>query len=140
MSVFVGEDLLVEVEDPETPGSFIVVNDLNRYASSNTRAANRYPVFGAPAHETTGERNKTFTLAGFWNPDDAGQNALRAAAEADTAIQIRVLPDGVNGFQCHVLVGTDGGEATADEATLQTVTFDCEMTDDETPIGTGILV
>jgi hypothetical protein len=140
MSVFVGEDLLVQVEDPDAPGTFITVADLDRYSSSNTRPANRIPVFGGPAHETTGERAKTFTLSGYFNDTDAGQQALRDASDSNAEINIRVLPDGVNGFQVAILVGTDGGEATADEASLQTVTFDCEATNDETPIGSGILV
>jgi hypothetical protein len=140
IGIFVGEDLVVQVEDPATPGSFLVVADLNRYSTSNTRPTNRFPVFAGSAHETTGERAKTFTLSGFWNNDDPGQLALRAASDDNAEINIRVLPDGVNGFQCMILVGTEGGEATADEASLQTISFDCEGVDDPTPIGTGIIV
>jgi hypothetical protein len=140
MSVFTGEDLLVQVEDPAAPGTFITVADLDRYTSSNTRPASRLPVFGGPAHNTTGERAKTFTLSGFYNDDDPGQLALRAASDTNAEVTIRVLPDGTNGFECTILVGTEGGEANADEASLQTISFDCEAVTDEVPIGTGILV
>jgi hypothetical protein len=139
MAVYEGADLLIEVESA-TPGVFVLLSDMTRYSSSNTRTTNRVPVFGGPAHEVSGERNKTFTLEGLWNDDDAGQLRVRAASENQTELKMRVLPDGVNGFECTVLVGTTGGEATADEATLQTFTVDAEMQGDETPIGTGVLV
>jgi hypothetical protein len=139
MPVYVGEDLVIQVES-EIAGVFLTVADMNRYASTNARTTTTVPVFAGPAHELTGERNKTFTLEGLWNDDDPGQVRLRAKADADEPVKIRVLPDGVNGFECTILQGTDGGEASADESTFQSYTVDAEMQDDETPIGTGVLV
>lgn len=139
MPVYVGEDLVIRVES-DVPGTFIDVADMTRYATTNARTTNRVSVFAGPAHEVTGERAKTFTLEGLWNDTDPGQIQLREASEGQTEIKIRVLPDGVNGFETSVLVGTTGGEANADEATLQSFTLECEMTTDETPIGTGVLV
>jgi hypothetical protein len=139
MSVLGGEDMVVQVETA-TPGTFIPVADMDRYTTNNNRDKGRFPVFNGIPHVTVGQRVKTFTVSGFLNNTDAGQQRIRAMEAADTPVKLRVLPDGVNGMEVSVLVNTTGHEASADETSLQTFSFDCEATADPVPVGTGIVV
>ena len=129
-----GEDFVLYVETA-TPGTFIPVADMSRYRGSNARERARYPVFNAAAHRTTGARTKTFSLEGFLNPADAGQNRIRNAENTDTVLKFRVLPDGINGFEITAQVNSTGHEADADDTTLQSFTAECEGTTDPTPYG-----
>lgn len=139
MSVLEGPDMLIRVETA-VAGTFIDVADLNSYSTGNTREKAKFPVFGAAAHRTTGERTKTFSLGGFLNSTDPGQLRIRSLEATDTPVKIRVLPDGVNGFEITCLINSTGHEASAEETSLQTFTVECEATTDPSPIGGGTAI
>lgn len=134
-----GADLQVNVEDPGSPGTFIPVHDMNAYNKNSNRDRTTYPVFQrAVPHTLVGAREIAFTLSGYLNMTDPGQNALRDAEANDTAIVVEVLPDGVNGFRQSVRVGTVTHDA--DPEAFQEYSFEMSAEDTATVVGTGPVV
>lgn len=137
--ILTGDQFALYVETA-VAGTFVIVNDMNRCTIQSARARNSFAVFQAAPHLTLGRSVKSFSLQGFLNNGDAGQDRLRAMEIAGTPVKIRVLPDGVNGMEVTVLLHSKSYEASAEEATLQPIGFDCENTTTPTNIGSGIQV
>lgn len=106
MGVQAGEDFVLNVEDPALAGSYIPVADMNSYSKSRARSRSRHPVFGGTTHVTISPAEEDFTVGGFLNDTDAGQQALRDAADNNTIINVEVLFDGAKGFRQDVKVHT----------------------------------
>jgi len=107
--ILTGDEFALYVETA-VAGTFVLVNDLNRCTIQSTRGRNTFPVFQAAPHLTLGRSVKAFSLQGYLNNGDPGQDRLRAMELAGTPVKIRVLPDGVNGFEVTVLLHSKGYE------------------------------
>jgi hypothetical protein len=120
------------VEDPGTPGTYIPVNEMNRFSRRTGRSTSRTPVFmRARPHTTRSAREFTATISGFLNDTDPGQEIIRDAMNADTTVKLRVLPDGVNGFTQDFYVGNQTYDASADASAMQEAGW--ELTDASDP-------
>jgi hypothetical protein len=109
--ILTGDALVVYVETAAA-GVFVVVNDLHQISVQTTRERSRYAVFQAPPH----------------------------VEDTETPVKIRVLPDGTNGVELTVLIHSKSYESSAEEATLQPISYDAEATTSPVGIGTGILI
>lgn len=138
MAILMGELLALDVETA-TPGVYIPVADLTHYRAQTTQERQAYAVFQGAPKSTYGAHVKTLTLDGVLNPTDAGQSRLRAVHALRTLVNVRVLPDGVNGFIASVRIPGLSHDATAEESSVQSVTVDCETVGEPTIVGTGIL-
>lgn len=120
--VAMGADFVIEAATA-TGGSYSPVNDLNSYRKSNTRNNQTFAVFmKTVAYVIPGTRESTWTVSGFLSIGDTGQDILRTSESANTSCAIKVLPDGTNGFEQEVNVGTTTHEATPEG--LQPASFD----------------
>lgn len=134
-----GQDFVFEVEDPGAPGSWVPVHDMNSYSKSSSRTRSTFAVFMRPIpHTIVGAREVTWTFSGFLNMVDPGQEILRDAEEADDVVNIRVLPDGVNGFTQPVRVGSRTHDAEPEN--FQDYSFEFSAEDVATPVGAGPVV
>lgn len=134
-----GADLVVNVEDPGSPGTYVPVNDMNSYNKNSSRDRTAYPVFmRAVPHTLVAPREVSFTLSGYLNMTDPGQQILRAAEEADTVVSLEVLPDGTNGFRQDVRVGTRTHDA--DPEAFQEVSFEMSAADVPTVVASGPII
>lgn len=140
MPVVAGADFLARVQTAAasgtTPATYAVIADMNSFSRGRSRDVNTYPVFGRMTpHSMPGAREMTFSLSGFLNTNDPGQNRLRQAEAADVPVIVQVLFDGTNGFEQRVRVGSlDHG---ADPEGLQTHGFELTADGDPVQIGTG---
>lgn len=138
-----GADFRFEVQDYKSaapdPKPYVPVEDMNNYDRSRTRATTSTPVFHrATPIRTKNARDITFTLSGFLNATDPGQQILRDAEAEDVDVTVRVLPDGVNGFTQLVTVGTITHRTGAEG--LQEHSFQCSATADPVVIGMGPII
>lgn len=139
MSPEMGSAFVVEVAPAATPTAFVPVHDLNAYSKSSSRDRTTYPVFmRATPHTLVGAREIAFTLSGYLNMTDPGQQVLRDAEEGDTNVIMRILPDGTNGFTQEVMVGSRTHDA--DPEAFQEVTFELSAADDPVVVGTGPII
>lgn len=134
MSVQLGDVFCLEVWNGI--GAYLVVNDMNAFSKSSTRSTTKVAVFKrALPHTVAAARDVSYTVSGFLNPTDAGQNRLRAMEAADTADNIRVTHDGTNGFVQQVKVTELSFDA--DPETLQEYGFSFEAEATAVIEGTG---
>lgn len=134
-----GADLVVNVEDPGSPGTYVPVNDMNSYNKNSSRDRTTYPVFMRTIpHTLVAPREVSFTLSGYLAMTDPGQQILRTAEENDTVANIEVLPDGTNGFRQDVRVGTRTHDA--DPEAFQEVSFEMAAADDPVQVGSGPII
>jgi hypothetical protein len=137
--ILTGDALVVYVETAAA-GVFVVVNDLHQISVQTTRERSRYAVFQAPPHVLLASAVRALSLQGYLNPGDPGQERLRLMEDTETPVKIRVLPDGTNGVELTVLIHSKSYESSAEEATLQPISYDAEATTSPVGIGTGILI
>jgi hypothetical protein len=117
-------------------GSYSPVNDMNSYRKTNTRNNQTFAVFmKTVAYVIPGTRESTWTVSGFLSLGDTGQDTLRLAESTDATAAIKVLPDGSNGFEQEVNVGTTTHEATPEG--LQGYSFDFSAAAAGVIIGSG---
>lgn len=81
----------------------------------------------------------SYSVGGFLNLGDEGQEALRTAARDRTDVQIRVRPDGVKGWIQTVRVGSRSFDVGAEDET-QGIAFDFTGTDDAVGITGNIFL
>lgn len=100
-----GQDCIVKVEDPATPGTFVAVENANTVSKSKTRPVTTERVFGkAVPLRAEGTPDEPYTIGGFLTPGDPGQKILNDAELARTVVNIKVQPDGTNGWTQKVFV------------------------------------
>lgn len=132
-----GDQLDIQVDDGAA--GWYDVNDMNAFSKNSDRSVTKVPVFMRTLpHIVASSRDQGFTISGFLNGSDDGQNRLRAAEAADTSVTIRVLFDGTNGFQQDVKVISFTYDA--DPEGLQEHGFTLEADGDATIVGTGPLL
>lgn len=132
-----GDALVIEVETA-VPGTFVPVNDMNRFSRRTNRSTSRTRVFmRARPYTTRSAREWTATLSGYLNTDDAGQQLLRAGINTDVPVRLRILPDGVNGWEQEFYVGTSGHDANPDPTAMQEVSYELADAGDPVAVGTG---
>jgi hypothetical protein len=100
MSVQNGDGMMVEVQTAAGPPAvYALVQDVNAYDSDTGSDVTEVPVFQrSTPHAFDGPASNTITVAGLFNDDDAGQQALRAAQGARTTVVLRITFDGTNGY------------------------------------------
>jgi hypothetical protein len=136
--VVTGDEVVIEIEDPATPATFLPVNDLNRFSRRTTRSTTRTRVFmRANPYVNRGAREFTVTISGFLSIGDPGQDALRAAMNTDVPVKLKVMPDGVNGFTQDFYVGNQGADASPDPTALQEVSWELAEAAAPVAVGTG---
>lgn len=135
----IGADFRVEVEDYTSvadPKPFVPVEDMTSFDRNKSRTTSTQAVFhSAIPRRTRGARDTTFTLGGLLNVADPGQNLLRQAENDDVAVNLRVLPDGVNGFTQVGEINTLTHRATPDG--FQETTFEFGATEAAVDVGDG---
>lgn len=126
-----GEDLIISVEDPNTPDTYIEVTNMNAYSRTSAREIKSTRVFNStrPIKAPSRITDDSFTIGGLKTLADAGQLILEAAAEAGTVVTLRVLPDGVDGFTQDVLLGQIKDDADPDD--YQKVAYECMAVGDK---------
>lgn len=100
----VAQDLLISVESA-TPSTFLPVQNMNSISKGKSRPVTTERVFGrAVPLRTEGTPDEAYTIAGFATLADPGQDFLNAAELARTIVNIKVQPDGTNGWtqKCYV--------------------------------------
>ncbi len=125
-----GEDLIISVEDPNSPGTYVEVTNMDNYSRTSTREVKSTRVFNKTRPIKTPSRitDDAFQISGLNTPADEGQTILKTAEEAGTSVVLRVLPDGVNGFTQEVLLTQLKDDGTADD--YQKVAYDCTAVGD----------
>lgn len=116
----------------------VPVKWMQQVTNQNNVQTNSYPVFIDPPVSWNGPDQRSINVQGAYDPDDAGQEALRAAARAKTPVTISSLYDGTNGFSVSVLVSSGEHGANAD-GSPQTQTFTLAPQGDYAEVGTGPL-
>jgi len=130
-----GDQFKFEVDS----GGFVIVNDMNSFSKNSDRSVTKVPVFQRVLpHVVASARDQGYTLSGFLNGSDAGQNALRAAEAADAQVDIKVTFDGSNGFTQPVKVISYTMDA--DPEGLQEHGFTLEADGAAIVVGTGPLL
>lgn len=135
--VLTGEDLVLNVNTgtAATP-AWTPVNDMNTYRKRKNRDSTKYPVFmRAVPYEVKGARSHDYTLSGYLNDDDPGQQALRNAETASAPVEVQVLPNGTDGFRQMVTVGTT--EHGAEVEGLQAYSFEFTGVEEAVVVGLG---
>lgn len=117
MPEVLGEDLIIEVEDPDNAGTFVEVENMNNYSRTASRDVKSTKVFNKtrPIKSPSRITDDSFSLSGITTDDDAGQQILADAAEAGTSVTLRVRPNGVAGFTQEVLLTQIKDDAQPDD-------------------------
>lgn len=117
MPEVLGEDLIIEVEDPGAPGTFVEVGNMNNYSRTSSRDVKSTRVFNKsrPIKLPSRVTDDGFTFSGLLTDDDAGQEILKDASEAGTTVNLRVRPNGVAGFTQEVLLTSLKDDAQPDD-------------------------
>ena len=138
MAVYRGDQFMLEVNTgTDISPVWVVVESLNSFSKSSQRNTQTYPVFQrALPYSIVGPREQTYSVGGYFDPEDAGQAALFAAESSNEAVQIRVTHDGTNGFTQLVKVGSITYDA--DPEGLQEVSFEFAGEEASVVEGTGI--
>lgn len=126
-----GEDLIISVEDPNIPDTYIEVTNMDNYSRTSAREVKSTKVFNKTRPIKTPSRitDDAFTISGLATTEDEGQEILAAAAEAGTIVTLRVLPDGINGFTQDVLLHQIKDDAVPDD--YQKIAYDCTAVGDK---------
>lgn len=92
-----GDQLTIQVDDGV--GGWLDVNEMNSISKNSDRSVTKVPVFMRTIpHVVAAARDQGYTISGFLNGSDAGQQRLRTAEAADEQVIIKILFDGTNGF------------------------------------------
>lgn len=128
-----GDQVVIEVQDPAVPATWVPVNDMNRLSRRTGRTESQQRVFmKTRPYKSRSSRTTTHTVSGLFNDDDAGQQILRDAMEADTPVTLRFLHDGTNGFSQQFFVNNMTYDANPDPSAFQEDGF--ELSDNADPV------
>jgi len=135
----IGPDFRIEVQDYKSvanPKPYVPVEDITNYERSKSRSSTSTPVFHRSVpRRTRNAREITFTISGLMNLEDPGQSILRMADEEDVPVNIRVLPNGVDGFTQFIEVNTQNHSTNAEG--FQETRFECSATEEKVAVGLG---
>jgi hypothetical protein len=138
MAIALGEDFRLSVETT-TPGTYVVVLGMDEWEQNDSQTIDTFPTFGAATPlGIPSPPDVSFTISGFFDPVDPGQQRLRDHGVARTVGNIRALHDGTNGYEVDVRVGARSSGASASGGP-QTQSFDFAPTTDPIVVGTGPL-
>jgi hypothetical protein len=136
LSPMEGGDLVVSVESA-TPGTYVAVQNMNSLSKSKSRSVNSQRVFGkAVPLRSESTPDEPYTVSGFLTKGDAGQDRLHAVELTRTAINIKVLPDGTNGWTQLVYVRAYKFDAKAAED-FDAISYDFTAAAAAVAVGTG---
>jgi hypothetical protein len=138
MAVFRGDQFMLEVNTSTTATpTWVVVADMNSFSKSSQRNNQTFPVFQRSLpHSITGPREQTYSVSGYFNPADPGQQKLFSSEQSNSIVQIRVTHNGTDGFTQNVRVGTYTYDA--DPEGLQEVSFEFAADDASVVVGDGL--
>lgn len=95
-------------------GTFVLVSAIDKYGEKQDTTEQEHATFGGTRLIAPDVRKIQFTCSGYRDVTDPGQIALRAAQRGRAAVAVKVLHDGVNGFQCNVRVRSFSADASGD--------------------------
>lgn len=133
-----GEVLIVSVETSVGSGTFVEVTDMNSWDKSTDRTVREERVFNKtqPIRSPATVRTQTFTVSGLLCIGDSGQDILNSAEFAGTIVNVKIQPDGVNGFtqKCYVNSYKHGAKP---DGSFQDITYSFTAQADPVAVGTG---
>jgi hypothetical protein len=140
MSIALGEDFVLEIETA-TPGTFVPINGMDTWDSSDSQTIDTFPTFGATANPLAipSPPDISYSASGFFDAADAGQTRARLLGQTRATGKIKVMYDGTNGYTQGVRIASRTHGASA-QGGPQTQTF--EFAPDGTApviVGTGPL-
>lgn len=125
-----GGNFLLEVKQGST---WYPVSEMHTFSRDTRRNISNFPVFNrSTPHRFVGKKDETFSVEGYEDADDSGQQILLAAEAAGTEVDIRATRDGDNGFEQTVLVTSKRNGASAEDESIQSISFEFMATDEET--------
>lgn len=133
MTIRRGDELDIHIET--APDVFTPVNDLFAVNAQGTRSTTSRSVFmNDTPYKTRGPRERTVTIQGIYNPEDAGQAALFAALAADpeTNVTLRLLYDGESGYSQEFQIDDDGIDSDPDA--FSEISFGLSAVGAKTPV------
>lgn len=137
MSVKAGEDLVLQVNTGTVSVPvWTPIANMNAYSKSKTRPRNRYRAFGGVTHVLTQTAEEDFSLSGYLDPEDPGQQKLRDVEATETDVQIRVFPVGTTNGTLHT-VRVNSYTHDADPEGLQEHGFELTSVAPATVVGAG---
>lgn len=124
MAAIAGRKSLVKVSTA-SGGAFVNCLGVQQITSNRSRDLIDVSDFGTDwKANLTGLKDVTFDISGNYRPDDAtGQALVHDAYDNDAALFLQYLPDGVNGWQCEVVVTKDN----VDSGTTKQVSWTCTL-------------
>lgn len=131
-----GKDLLINIDIAGTPTE---IKDGRAWSGTLTSQTTTVAVFNRAAkYAAQSTVEEVYTIGWLLTLDDAGQNALRAAARAGTVATLQFLYDGTNGFEQDFIV-TERGMSADPDGNLMEFTATLTANDEPTIVGTGPL-
>lgn len=106
-----------------TVGTFVTVAAMSRYSKKGDTDEQNFPTFGGTKYVVPGIRNVGYTVGGFLETTDVGQQTLRDHELVKAKVVLQVLFDGTNGFQHEARPRSFTHDADADGG-LQPISFD----------------
>jgi hypothetical protein len=120
-----------------SPITYVAVDGVSQWDDSTARERTAWPMLMRDTdYQTVGSREITYSMQGFKILTDPGQVIIRAAEEADDAVNIKVLHDGTNGYTQDVIIGTKSGSVVAGSG-LQTMTLEIAAIAQHVLVGSG---
>lgn len=120
-----------------TVGTFVTVAAFNRYSKQGNTDEQNFPTFGGTKYVVPGDRNVNYTVGGFLENSDVGQQTLRDHELVKATVVVQVLFDGANGFQ-HVARPRSFSHEAGAEGGLHPVSFELSgQAAAATIVGTG---
>jgi hypothetical protein len=120
-----------------TVGTFVTVAAMSSYSKKGDTDEQNFPTFGGVKYVVPGVRNVGYTVGGFLETTDVGQQTLRDHELVKAKVVIQVLFDGTNGFQHEARARSFSHDADADGG-LQPISFDFQgETAAATAVGAG---
>lgn len=139
MAIALGEDFRLKVRTSTGPDVFTDVLGMDEWEQSDSQTIDTFPTFGAATPlGIPSPPDVSFSISGFFDPVDPGQQELRDVGAARTTELIQALHDGTNGYQVEIRVGarTHGASASGGP---QRQSFEFAPAADPTVVGTGPL-
>jgi hypothetical protein len=133
VAFIVGDDFAIVA----TVAAFVTVAAMSRYSKKGDTEEQNFPSFGGTKYVVPGTLNVSYTVSGFLETTDVGQQTIRDHEIVKAKVVIKVLFDGTNGFQHEARPRSFSHDADA-EGGVQPVSFDfAGESAAATQIGTG---
>lgn len=106
------------------------------YKASASREIKSTPVFGRSTPvKRPGKRSLALAFSGYLAADDAAQQAILVAEKAGEMVDLQILHDGTNGFECSGYPLNLEFDVSPEEA--QAMSFDFEVDGETEAVGDG---